>query len=201
MMCRALATLVVLVMLASCGEGRQGIIITGDGSLANNTPERAKARAEEAINTQVKQFQATAAIVQLPRWQDESRVRDEGWYWDMVQVDVTVPASMTQAERDTISKITRRSMAGAVIGGSSSLQVVIHDEPAVVAPIEQPTAPIAPPSLSVRRYMVQSGDTLADISMAFYGTTQYWRAIMTANPDVDPATMTAGMSLIIPPKP
>ena len=194
MMCRALTTLVVLVMLAGCGEGRQGIIITGDGSLASNTPERAKAHAEEAITKQVKQFQATAAIVQLPRWQNENRVRDEGWYWDMVHVDVTVPASLTQTERDTVSERTRRSIAGAVIGGSSSLQVVIHEQPADVAPIE-------PPSLLVRRYVVQTGDTLADISMAFYGTTQHWRAIMTANPGVDPATMSAGMSLIIPPKP
>jgi len=194
MMCRALTALVFLILLAGCGEGRQGIIITGDGSLASNTAERAKTRAEEAIAKDLLRFQATVVIAQLPRWRDESRVRDEGWYWDMVQVDVTVPSPLTPAERDTVSEMTKRSIAGAVIGGSSSLLVVIHHT--AVA-----TKPTVTPSIPVRHYSVQTGDTLADISMAFYGTTQLWRVIVDANPGIDPATMSVGTDLIIPPKP
>jgi nucleoid-associated protein YgaU len=53
----------------------------------------------------------------------------------------------------------------------------------------------------MRQYAVQAGDTLADISMAFYGTTQHWRVIVNANPGIDPATMAVGTILKIPPKP
>ena len=50
-------------------------------------------------------------------------------------------------------------------------------------------------------YSVQPGDTLADISTIFYGAPEHWRLLITANPGLDPAQMTVGSVLTIPPKP
>lgn len=68
--------------------------------------------------------------------------------------------------------------------------------PPVVA---QPAVPAAQAQPRMRRtYVVQEGDTLADISTVFYGTPQYWRRLVEANPGLDPMTMTVGMQLQIP---
>jgi nucleoid-associated protein YgaU len=45
---------------------------------------------------------------------------------------------------------------------------------------------------------VQQGDTWADLSQAFYGSTQHWRHIAEANPGVE---LTPGREIVIPLKP
>lgn len=50
-------------------------------------------------------------------------------------------------------------------------------------------------------YTTVAGDTMASISAAFYGTTQYWRRVADANRGVAIGELTAGIELIIPPKP
>lgn len=66
---------------------------------------------------------------------------------------------------------------------------------AAVAPAATPTAP------AQRTYTVQAGDTLADIATLFYGSPTPWREIVAANPGLDPAKLTPGQTLVIPPKP
>ena len=48
-------------------------------------------------------------------------------------------------------------------------------------------------------YRVRAGDTLAAISIAFYGNPQHWQDIVRANEGLDPANLLAGTQIIIPP--
>lgn len=206
-----IAILAAVLLLAACGEGRQGIVINGDGSVSDNSPERAKARAEELITKDLAAYKATVVIAQLPRWQTESRARAEGWYWSMVQVDVTVPGPLMEEQREDIVEIATSHMAGAVTGGDSALLVAVKGaEPAPVAATESGPAPVAAPAAEAsapvadaapatsRSYMVQEGDTLAEISEVFYGTAQHWRAIVAANPGLEPARLVVGSRIVIP---
>jgi LysM repeat protein len=51
---------------------------------------------------------------------------------------------------------------------------------------------------AARTYVVQAGDTLADISAVFYGSTSDWRRIVAANPGLDPGHLVPGTTLVIP---
>ena len=187
-----------LLVLAACAGGRQGIVISGDGTVADNTPERAKAHAEQMVAEALDRDSVAVAITPLPRWQSESRARAEGWYWDMARIDITVPGTVTDEERAELIDAARDSLDGAVTGGSASLLVTVSTS--ALAPVATP-ALITAPMAAMRRYAVLSGDTMADISTAFYGTPQYWRAILAANPGLDPANLVTGMQIVIPAKP
>jgi len=50
-------------------------------------------------------------------------------------------------------------------------------------------------------YRVQKGDTLASISIVFYGTADYWRHIVAANPGLNGADLPVGEVIQVPLKP
>ena len=52
-----------------------------------------------------------------------------------------------------------------------------------------------------RIYTIQPGDSLADISLAFYGTPDHWRRIADANPGTSAGVLKAGTAIVIPAKP
>ena len=56
---------------------------------------------------------------------------------------------------------------------------------------------------AMRRYTIQSGDTLRRISRHFYGTSTAWEAIFRANQDrlTGPAQLQIGTEIRIPPRP
>lgn len=58
-------------------------------------------------------------------------------------------------------------------------------EPVVVAPKQ-------------RSYVVQQGDTLTSIARAHYGDGNKWRAIASANPNINPDAVRVGQKLVIP---
>jgi nucleoid-associated protein YgaU len=58
--------------------------------------------------------------------------------------------------------------------------------------------PPVPAAAGTRRYVVQTGDTWADLSQAFYGSNQYWRHLADANQGVE---LTVGRQIVIPPRP
>lgn len=75
-------------------------------------------------------------------------------------------------------------------------------------------APVAPaPALGVPpagervlapgelRYTVQAGDSLAELSVAFYGTPDHWRRIADANPGTAGGQLKPGTVIVIPAKP
>jgi len=76
-------------------------------------------------------------------------------------------------------------------------------KPEVMTEREAPAATeVAPgPAFKGADYIVQKGDTFANISIRFYGTSRYDRAIMKANGVTDPWTLKVGQKLVIPEKP
>lgn len=80
------------------------------------------------------------------------------------------------------------------------------DERAIGAQMRQqiaalvPVAPEAPESGANRFYTVESGDSLAFISLQFYGDTRYYTRIFNANRDIlaQPDKITIGQRLVIP---
>lgn len=184
-----------VLMLAACAGGRQGIVISGDGAVADNTPDRAKAHAEQLVAQALERDDATVVITPGPRWRSESRTRAEGWYWDMARIDITVSGTVTDQERADLIDAAMDALDGTMTGGNDSLLVTVSG--GALAPMATP----AQITTSVRRYTITSGDTMADISTAFYGTPQHWRAILAANPGLDPAHLVAGVQIVIPAQP
>ena len=72
--------------------------------------------------------------------------------------------------------------------------------PAAAAPARAaPVAPSdAPRSVAARTYTARVGDTLADLSLAFYGSPDHWRLIRDANPTIDFAALAGGEAIVIP---
>ena len=75
-------------------------------------------------------------------------------------------------------------------------------QPAPAPPVT-PAAPTTaqPATPAVRSYAIQQGDTLATISAVFYGDVKHWRLLVDANPGLDPARLTVGATISIPPLP
>ena len=48
------------------------------------------------------------------------------------------------------------------------------------------------------RYSVRPGDTLSDIAAAHYGHARHWRAIVEANPGLDPAKLQPWQPILLP---
>ena len=49
-------------------------------------------------------------------------------------------------------------------------------------------------------YVVQEGDTLADISENWFGARGKWALVVEANPGLDPSRLSIGQVLMLPPK-
>lgn len=77
--------------------------------------------------------------------------------------------------------------------GSQELVDKNQDKPQTPPPVSD--------AASVRVHTVQSGETLSDISRAYYGTSGKWNKIYEANKELLPRgadTIRTGMKLIIP---
>lgn len=66
----------------------------------------------------------------------------------------------------------------------------------------QPTRPVTPANVgaAMTDYIVQEGDTLADISENWFGLRGKWSLIVAANPGLDPSRLSIGQVLMLPPK-
>jgi nucleoid-associated protein YgaU len=106
---------------------------------------------------------------------------------------------------------------GVQIGGSAGLPgvqptqesvirtVIDETEPEsiLLTPPDKPDVQEAPrrepePQLKALTHIVQKGDTLSEISRAYYGTSRKWRDIAEANKIADPSRLQVGMRLTIP---
>jgi hypothetical protein len=70
--------------------------------------------------------------------------------------------------------------------------------PATATSTPVPAPASAPLQLGAQAYVLQTGDTLAEISAVFYGSTRYWRKILQANPSLDPNSLPVGQQIMIP---
>ena len=69
---------------------------------------------------------------------------------------------------------------------------------ATAAPAASPLTEAHPAAAGASTYIVESGDTLAEISSVYYGSPGHWHAILAANPGLDPSALTPGTKLVIP---
>jgi LysM repeat protein len=170
---------------------------------------------------------ARAAIAELPQWADDREESGE-WRWETatVQVDLTgdgqaplpVPAdevkqgvfdylrvrvhhattglAITVTQTVSAERFAALAAAGIHGPGASTQQQNAPPAPAV-AQVGGATGTAAAPA-GPRTYIVQTGDTLAEISAVFYGDTAQWRRIVDANPGLDPGRLVPGTKLVIP---
>ena len=72
-----------------------------------------------------------------------------------------------------------------------------------IGPVGAATAPAPAPAAATaqapaRTYTIRSGDTLEEIARRELGDGQRWRAIVDANPGLDPKTLKIGRSIVLP---
>jgi LysM repeat protein len=203
----------ILLLLALAGCGGRGVVLSGAGA-RDNTPSNARAHVSGLIARDLdarlgRQGRAEVTLAELPEWTPEGGRRSEGWHWKRatVQIDLVGAAEPPALDPDAVRAVLDARLRPAVIGGNRNLLVRISaladaDRYAALAAADHRVAPRSTagpaPELSERRYTVQRGDTLAEISAAFYGTPQHWRAILAANPGLDAGALRGGESLRIP---
>jgi nucleoid-associated protein YgaU len=78
-----------------------------------------------------------------------------------------------------------------------TIKLPSKDAGAATAPAPTPGAS-EPSTGSGRVHVVASGDTLAEISKKYFGTTTRWKDIVKANPGIDPEGLKVGQKLTIP---
>ncbi len=209
---RPFALVLPLLVLVACGDSR-GVMVTGDGRIVPATSEAYRDETALAIAASVQPLApadcaVAVAIDELPHFGAARRDPAERWRWSEVHATVTVRGvRAADSDVDAIAAMAKRTLSE-----KADRRDRIH-----IAVIAEPTAPIAvsaaaPPDpveaaavqaaraarTPGRSYTARSGDTLADISLAFYGSSDHWRQIRDANPRIDFATLVGGETIVIP---
>jgi LysM repeat protein len=208
-----LVSALAVLALAGCGdEAARGIVITGDGKVGANSARNQHQSAQDVLRIAIeddlgKGWGVQVRIDEAPVWIEEPNMHaggwgsDGNWRWDRITatVEITPPAGqqLSDAKRADLEEGSRKHLLTKLRKKDPALLAftlkVVGPAPQVVAP----PPPAIQPATGQRTYVVQPGDTLADISTAFYGTPQHWRAIAQANP----AGTQAGQTIVIPAPP
>jgi len=211
---RLLPLVALLFTMTACGDGRwaPGYLITDDGQTLSNTDENKRAL---TIHTMVSQldkdvgphWRTEIAIAELPRYESVSDDgRGGGWMWSTATVAVTLvgegagepkisEAQITKAISDYLYPQVEKPHRNLHITTTRVIDAARYAAKPVTATVEKPaTTPVT----GAQRYIVQAGDTWAELSQAFYGSPQHWRRLSDANHGGD---LTAGREIVIPPKP
>jgi len=214
---------------AACFGGRpHGVVVDTDGSMLSMTAENMRLvhghRLAETLQHELGEgWQAQAQINQLPIWDED---HDPKWYYPRASVTLLLrPPDGQSLDHERIGELAREAFGYRVGDGNDpqllELRVEMTEElqpppdrplPAAdaegVETVEPETDdPAAEPAAATPvdaggwQYRIEAGDTLAAISSAFYGSPQHWRRIAEANPELDPAALTAGTSIRIPAPP
>lgn len=196
---RLLLMLFAALLVTSCGDSRGtgGLQMTSEGA-SFDTAVAAKHKAEHtianAIGTEVGVTWRTGiTISEEPNWSDLT----EQWTWGPVTAAVVLAGSgtLSLSEAD-ISASVSRYLVSHQRSGSPSPTVTVHIERQ--APASPATAVIPAEGW---RYTIKTGDTLANISSAFYGTPEHWRRICDANPGLRAEALQVDTVIFIPPAP
>lgn len=195
--------LVCILALAACGETMsRGLVITGDGKVGGNNARNQRENAQDALRSAIEEdlgegWKAKVAIKELPIWLEERAMDDGVWRWERLTaaVEVLPPAGaeLAAAKRAELEAGSRDYLLKKLVKKDATQLVVTL----TVGSVAAAPAPVAPPVAQTpgqRTYVVQPGDTLADISTAFYGSAQHWRRIADANP----GGTEAGKTIVIP---
>lgn len=183
--------------LCSCMQDRtEGLITTYDGKFVVGTAEavtddlthRWAAQARDAAGPD------WGAVVTIHGTPVFSLVQPDEFGWPQMQLDlVLTPPRGTPGE----STAAAAERAAAELKSLANYRIVLGAVPQVATTVLKAGELPAGATL----YTVVEGDTLATISAAFYGSTQYWRRIADANLGVAAGDLKAGVELVIPAKP
>lgn len=208
---RALIAIVSLCVLIGC-DGAHGVVFR-NGRLEANTAENQRDQICALLAGQIERdlgphWRASVAIAELPEYEQDDRDLDAEWYWKKATVIVALigdgQAELAKSEADVTAGVTSY-MKRRVQRRKDALTVTTTSaqDPQKFAALAQAqdTPPAGEKSATANRaYTIQSGDTLADISIAFYGTPQRWRQIAAANPGLEADKLKPGDVIVIPPK-
>lgn len=193
----------VLLPLAGCGDSMsRGLVITGDGKVGANNARNQRENAQDALRSAIiedlgEEWTAKVVIKEQPIWVEERGSDDGLWRWERITatVDVTPPAGaqLEIAKRDELESGAREYFMRKLAKKDPALIDLTMRIGAASAAAMTVAAPVAQ-AAGQRTYVVQPGDTLADISLAFYGSAQHWRRIADANP----GGSEAGKTIVIP---
>ena len=224
---RLLAPFILLsLMLCSCDDNARGIAISGDGTVMANTPEHQRDKVVAHIQSELNElvgphWKSRVTLTDLPDYDaDDVHALGDQWIWPKATVAVELvsdgatelPQSVENLH-DAIWEYMRRRVDRAkrnlVVAITTAVDAarfaaVAQGTGSALAPVSHPVAPPTPAPAGpagTRRYTIQSNDTLADISAAFYGTPDRWRAILQANPELKAAHLPPGTVIVIPPAP
>lgn len=205
---RTALVLGILLCAAGCGDSMsRGLIITGDGKVGANNARNQRDMAQEALRTAIADdlgpgWDVRVVIDEQPEWVEERAVSDGAWRWARITAAIVIVpppgAALPEAKRSEYETDARAYLVGKLKRRDPSLlSLAITTGAAVASPgTSVPASPGGP-----RTYTVQAGDTLADLSTAFYGSPQHWRLIAEANPGSADGPLAPGSRLAIPPLP
>lgn len=206
-----LALLVLCILslaITGCGdEANRGIVITGDGKVGANNARNQHESAQDVLRIAIeddlgKGWGVKLVIDEAPVWIEEANMHAGGWgsdgtwRWEKITatVEITPPAGqqLSDAKRADLEDGSRKHLLTKLRKKDPALisfTLKVADPAAAVV-----AAAVVPLATGQRSYLVQPGDTLADISTAFYGNPQHWRLIAQANP----GGTQAGQTIVIP---
>ncbi|MEK7412519.1 MAG: LysM domain-containing protein, partial [Planctomycetota bacterium] len=182
-----------------------------DSVIGFNNPRNARkamqeARRAEMENNLGEDWKVEVALKEMPIWISERATDDGVWRWESMTVNIliTPPVGQTlSAEKIVEFDQALRAYFRTKLVKKNPELVVLHiaaqapAKPTEVQPVTPPVV-VVPAGPVQRSYTVQAGDTLADISSAFYGTPIHWRSILAANPGLDPGALRPGQAIVIP---
>ena len=181
--------------LCSCTNDRtEGLITTYDGRFVVGTAEvvtddlshRWAALAREAAG------ENWGAVVTIHGPPVFNLVTPDEFGWPGMELDLvlTPPRGATDIPAATERAVTE-------LHNVAMYRVQLGKEPQIDYVVMK--AGELPPGATL--YTTVAGDTMASISAAFYGSTQYWRRVSDANRGVEIGDLKPGIELVIPPKP
>lgn len=217
---RLLILIATLLTLSACGDGRwaPGYLISDDGEPLANTAENKRLLTIRTVVNQLDKdlaphWRSEVTIAELPRY--ERGADDDGgggWMWPVATVDIvllgdgtaelrTSEAQVTEAVTDYLYRQVERPKQNLHVTTTKVVDAArFAAKPAkpdgdAVKTVEKP---VVPAPATTQRYTVQAGDTWAELSRAFYGTSQHWRHLSDANQGGE---LTVGREIVIPAKP
>lgn len=211
---RCLPLLALVILVGGCTQysGRtdraRGIAMHPDGRMLSQTDEHMRevhaAHLVEDLRAAAKQRDAAVRveIADLPLYRESAHAdRESGeWTYDDAAVSVTLGPDVA-LDPARASEITRAffepKMQWPHRDLDQRLTIEVKRAETAAGIVGAGHRPAVGPDGN-RRYVVQAGDTLADLSAAFYGSSQYWRVIADANPGIGPE-LEPGVELVIPP--
>jgi predicted small lipoprotein YifL len=218
-----LLALLTVLSLSSCGRWVPGYIVTEEGQVLSNNDENMRSTTidtmHKQLNAQLKPDWCTEiTIAELPIYERDDRVNADGWRWQKATVSVDLIGRSSDIKpllsAEQLSEAISDFMAQKVILPKKNLRVSVNTvidknrfisattpKPKAVENSPDKTAPATDTTTraatsAAQSYVVQAGDTYANLSSAFYGDNAHWRTIADAN---EHKTLTPGMSIIIPP--